>query len=126
MVPTHLALLWGINVRGNNKLPMNDPRDLFIAAGCHGYHPTKPGRVHLKKVECGHTGLRLRSHGSGRRLRSGVVRRDEVPGSASTPQCPFAAMRPQSQASDITIVRRTQPGTRDASLTREGTDWYHR
>jgi len=31
------------------------------------------------------------------RPRSGVVRRDEVPGPDSTPQCPSAAMRPQSQ-----------------------------
>ncbi len=30
----YLALLRGINVGGKNKLPMNDLRDLFVAAGC--------------------------------------------------------------------------------------------
>lgn len=34
MVATYLALLRGINVGGNNKLPMNDLRDLFVGAGC--------------------------------------------------------------------------------------------
>ena len=55
-------------------------------------------RVHLKKVERGRTGLRLRSHGSGRRLRSGVGRRHAAPDPGLTPQCPSCAMRPQSQA----------------------------
>ncbi len=58
-------------------------------------------RVRLKKVDCGRngpeTGLRLRSHGSGRRLRSGVVRRHLALGLVLTPQCPCAAMRPPSQ-----------------------------
>ncbi len=34
METTHLALLRGINVGGANKLPMNELRDLFVAAGC--------------------------------------------------------------------------------------------
>lgn len=34
MSETYLALLRGINVGGKNKLPMNDLRDLFAAAGC--------------------------------------------------------------------------------------------
>ena len=34
MDAAHLALLRGINVGGANKLPMNELRDLFVAAGC--------------------------------------------------------------------------------------------
>ncbi len=34
MEATYLALLRGINVGGANKLPMNELRDLFVAAGC--------------------------------------------------------------------------------------------
>ena len=34
MPATHLALLRGINVGGNNQLPMSDLRALFLAAGC--------------------------------------------------------------------------------------------
>ena len=34
MDAAYLALLRGINVGGNNKLPMNELRDLFVAAGC--------------------------------------------------------------------------------------------
>ncbi len=34
MEAMYLALLRGINVGGANKLPMNELRDLFVAAGC--------------------------------------------------------------------------------------------
>ena len=34
MSETYVALLRGINVGGNNKLPMADLREMFIAAGC--------------------------------------------------------------------------------------------
>jgi len=34
MEAAYLALLRGINVGGRNKLPMNELRDLFVAAGC--------------------------------------------------------------------------------------------
>lgn len=34
MDAAHLALLRGVNVGGANKLPMNELRDLFVAAGC--------------------------------------------------------------------------------------------
>ncbi len=34
MDATYLALLRGVNVGGANKLPMNELRDLFVAAGC--------------------------------------------------------------------------------------------
>jgi uncharacterized protein (DUF1697 family) len=34
MDAAYLALLRGINVGGKNKLPMNDLRGLFVAAGC--------------------------------------------------------------------------------------------
>jgi len=58
-------------------------------------------------------------HSSGRRLRSGVVLRDEVPGPASTPQCPSAAMRPPSQVGvhnfkvhPLLELVRTRPATR--------------
>ena len=34
MAATHVALLRGINVGGNNKLPMADLAELFEAAGC--------------------------------------------------------------------------------------------
>ncbi len=34
MATTYLALPRGITVGGANKLPMNDPRDLFVAARC--------------------------------------------------------------------------------------------
>lgn len=34
MSVTHLALLRGINVGGNNKLPMKDLIEIFIEAGC--------------------------------------------------------------------------------------------
>jgi len=35
MLTTYLALPRGINVGGNNKLPMNELRDLFVSVGCH-------------------------------------------------------------------------------------------
>jgi uncharacterized protein (DUF1697 family) len=36
MAEVYVALLRGINVGGNNKLPMTDLRAMFVAAGCEG------------------------------------------------------------------------------------------
>jgi len=54
--------------------------------------------VHLEIVG---RGLRLRSHGSVRRLRSETGQRADLALFVLAPQCPWFAMRPQSQVSII-------------------------
>jgi len=97
--PPRMALWWERGWR-----PQQVAAPIRVAATEAGGPPALPVRQFTdpegctsKKWTAAGTGLRRRSHGSGRRLRSGVGRCHAAPGPGLTPQCPCAAMRLQSQ-----------------------------